>query len=37
MLLLNIVGTTCLGKNFYVVFMFLAKEKEDYLWALEQL
>jgi MULE transposase domain len=36
--LLNIVGTTCLGENFYVAFAFLAKEeKEDYTWALEQL
>jgi hypothetical protein len=30
--LLNIVGTTCLGKNFYAAFVFLAKEeKEDYI------
>jgi MULE transposase domain len=36
--LLNIVGTSCLGKSFYVAFVFLAKEEEeDYLWALEQL
>src|SRR5207248_1722038 len=36
--LLNIVGTTCLDKNFHAAFCFLAKEEEgDYVWALEQL
>lgn len=36
--LLNIVGTTCLGRNFYVAFAFLVKEEEeDYQWAMEQL
>ena len=36
--LLNIIGTTWLGKNFYIAFVFLVKEgEEDYLWALEQL
>ena len=36
--LLNIVGTTCLNKNYHVAFCFLAKEEEeDYVWALEQL
>src|SRR2546421_2850316 len=36
--LLNIVGTTCLNKNYHVAFCFLAKEEEeDYVWALKQL
>ena len=36
--LLNIVGSTCLDQNYYVVFAFLAKEEElDYTWALKQL
>jgi hypothetical protein len=36
--LLNIVETTCLGKNFYVAFAFLVKEEEeDYQWAMRQL
>jgi MULE transposase domain len=38
LLLLNIVGTTCLNIIFYIAFCFLAKEEEnDYVWALEQL
>jgi hypothetical protein len=38
MLLLNIVGTTCLNRNFHIAFCFLAKEEAgDYVWALEQL
>jgi hypothetical protein len=36
--LLNIVGTTCLNKNFHIAFCFLAKEEEgDYTWALQEL
>jgi hypothetical protein len=36
--LLNIVGTTCLNRNYHVAFCFLAKEEQsDYTWALSEL
>ena len=38
LLLLNIVGTTCLNTTFYVAFaFFLHKRKDDFIWFLTML
>jgi hypothetical protein len=36
MLLLNIVGSIYMDQNYYIAFVFLAKEEEaDYIWVLK--